>query len=379
MMKAMKNVMNNPEEWKRQLIFWIFRFFIILSIIAEIQASRESIFYLNLFVFLLTFTPFLIRKVFSIYLPLGIEFLFLTALLLTTFLEKILAGILVQIILGMFFGVIGFLLMYVFYYNSRMGSKSLLIAVFSFCFSVSAGAVWEVFRYLLISLSEFSLGGVDVDYTPRGLLSTMCGAIVVSGIGYLYLKHGSGKASHRFLDIFMRKNPELFSNFETSPEYIQELIKQGENEKLEFKSTLRVNLHTKEPDKKIEHSMLKTITAFLNSNGGILLVGVSDKGAINGIEADAFQNTDQFYRHYTNLLKTRIGNEYLPFIQSFLVLIQDHHVLKIECKPCNNPVFLLTDQREEFYVRAGPASVRLEGRKLINYVNEKFYNGEKSN
>jgi predicted HTH transcriptional regulator len=123
--------------------------------------------------------------------------------------------------------------------------------------------------------------------------------------------------------------------------------------------------------------MLKTITAFLNSNGGILLIGVSDEGAINGIEADAFQNTDQFYRHYTNIIKTRIGNEYLPFIQSSLILIQNHQVLKIECKPCNSPVFLQTDETEEFYVRAGPASVRLEGRKLLDYVDEKFHSRKK--
>ena len=64
------------------------------------------------------------------------------------------------------------------------------------------------------------------------------------------------------------------------------LIKRGENEKIEFKSTLRINLHTKEQDKKVENSVLKTIVAFLNSEGGTLLIGVSDCGEIIGIEKD---------------------------------------------------------------------------------------------
>ena len=39
----------------------------------------------------------------------------------------------------------------------------------------------------------------------------------------------------------------------------------------------------------IEHAVLKTITAFLNTDGGALLVGVSDDGIISGIEKDGFQ------------------------------------------------------------------------------------------
>ena len=64
-----------------------------------------------------------------------------------------------------------------------------------------------------------------------------------------------------------------FYNPNKSPEEIIELIKKGENDCLEFKSTLRINLHTGDQDKKIEHSALKTLCAMLNSNGGILLIG----------------------------------------------------------------------------------------------------------
>jgi predicted HTH transcriptional regulator len=133
-----------------------------------------------------------------------------------------------------------------------------------------------------------------------------------------------------------------------------------------------MNLHTKQPDKKIEHSVLKTINAFLNTNGGTLLVGISDEGMITGIDTDGFQNTDKFYQHFTNMIKNHIGNEYLPFIQSNIIEIQKKHILKIDCNPSDKAVFLKIDKDEDFYVRSGTASIKLVGKKLINYVNIKF-------
>ena len=53
----------------------------------------------------------------------------------------------------------------------------------------------------------------------------------------------------------------------------------------EFKSTLRVNLHTGQNDKKMEHAVLKTINGFLNSmEGGSLVIGVDDEGTALGLK-----------------------------------------------------------------------------------------------
>ena len=47
----------------------------------------------------------------------------------------------------------------------------------------------------------------------------------------------------------------------------------------------------------LTHSVLKTIAAFLNTEGGDLLIGVGDDGAVTGIEQDRFENDDEFMRH----------------------------------------------------------------------------------
>jgi predicted HTH transcriptional regulator len=67
----------------------------------------------------------------------------------------------------------------------------------------------------------------------------------------------------------------------------EELIKRGESKSLEFKSTLRWSLkENRRDDKGVTHAALKTIAAFLNTEGGDLLIGVADDGSIVGIERD---------------------------------------------------------------------------------------------
>ena len=97
---------------------------------------------------------------------------------------------------------------------------------------------------------------------------------------------------------------------------IGELIAGGEGVHVEFKSSLRVNLHTGEKDPKMELACLKTIAGFLNARGGTLIVGVSDDGETVGVEVDRFPNEDKMHLHLVNLLKDRIGAQHSMYIPS---------------------------------------------------------------
>ena len=87
----------------------------------------------------------------------------------------------------------------------------------------------------------------------------------------------------------------LFDQYLRSHRNAEELIRQRESKTLEFKSTLRWNLKEDlKDDKRITHAALKTIAAFLNTEGGDLLLGVADDGTIMGIEHDRLENDDKF-------------------------------------------------------------------------------------
>ena len=64
------------------------------------------------------------------------------------------------------------------------------------------------------------------------------------------------------------------------------LIAIGENKTTEFKSTLSYDQRSKQKNKDLEHSCLKTIVAFLNSQGGALLIGVSNDQKISGLDEE---------------------------------------------------------------------------------------------
>ena len=63
---------------------------------------------------------------------------------------------------------------------------------------------------------------------------------------------------------------------ETNLRPITDLIELGESSILEFKSTFQWDVVKGEQNKALRLSSLKTIAAFLNSQGGTLLIGVED-------------------------------------------------------------------------------------------------------
>ena len=156
-------------------------------------------------------------------------------------------------------------------------------------------------------------------------------------------------------------------------EQIQSLIRQGESKTLEFKETLLWNVKARMKDKQMETEVLKTIAAFLNTLGGHLLVGVADDGTIPGVEEEMekfFKNSsDGLLKHLKNLIKERIGEPSYPFIESRLVRVGRTTVLRVDCSQSKSPCFV---DDTDFYVRTNPATDKLQGRKMHEYLLNHF-------
>jgi hypothetical protein len=167
---------------------------------------------------------------------------------------------------------------------------------------------------------------------------------------------------------------EPYFEIELAPAMLSasQLVERGETLRCEYKSTLRVNLHTGKEDKKMEHSCLKTIAAFLNTHGGYLLIGVDDQGKPLGIEVDGFPNEDKMHLHLVNLLKQRIGAEHLVQIESRFETLEGKRVLIVKCRPSNLPVYLRAGNTEQFYVRTGPATAELLPSQIQGYIKQRF-------
>lgn len=157
-----------------------------------------------------------------------------------------------------------------------------------------------------------------------------------------------------------------------APASIAELIAGGETGAVEFKSTLRTNLHTGQPDEKMHLSALKTIAGFLNAKGGTLLIGVSDDGEVLGVGSDNFPNEDKMGLHLVNLIKDRIGEVFLPYIHPHFEDHDEGRVLAIRCERGPKAAFVKDGNQQRFYVRGGNATTELMGSSIPEYVQQRF-------
>ena len=152
---------------------------------------------------------------------------------------------------------------------------------------------------------------------------------------------------------------------------LQEMISSGEQEKLEFKSTMRWNLKTDRAGKEIELAVLKTVAAFMNTDGGSLIIGVGDDGKPLGIEADQFTNEDGYLRHFGSLFNQHIGLEFTEFVDYSLHSLQGRRICVVNCRKSTQPVFVRHKKEESFFVRSGPSSRQLTVSQVIEYLKDR--------
>jgi hypothetical protein len=153
---------------------------------------------------------------------------------------------------------------------------------------------------------------------------------------------------------------------------VTEVAALGEATGVEFKSTLRVNLHTGQVDDKMQLAVLKTVAAFLNSGGGTLLVGVADDGLPLGLTADGFPNEDKLALHFINLVRDRIGQVFGPYIHPEFDELDGVRVLSVRVEKGPRPAFVKDGGTERFYVRAGPSTTELHGGNITQYAGHRW-------
>jgi hypothetical protein len=153
---------------------------------------------------------------------------------------------------------------------------------------------------------------------------------------------------------------------------VADLVDQGETTTVEFKSTLRINLHTGEKDPRMELAVLKTLAAFINASGGTLVIGVADDGEPVGIEADKFPNEDKLYLHLVNLIKDRIGAAQMMYLHPRFDDYDGTRVLAVDCLRGKSPVFVKDGKQERFYIRTGAATTELMGAQAQEFIKQRF-------
>jgi predicted HTH transcriptional regulator len=159
----------------------------------------------------------------------------------------------------------------------------------------------------------------------------------------------------------------------SAEDYVVSLLRQGESKTVEFKQTLSLDIADNTKKRFLEDMVIKTVGAFLNSDGGDLLVGVNDEGQVIGIGLEIEKlhkgSKDNFLKHFKNCLKTRIGEQSYPRVRYDIIDVAEKSVFRVTCQPSDIAVFVDGDA---FYVRTNPATDKIVGQVFLDYVEQRF-------
>jgi len=177
----------------------------------------------------------------------------------------------------------------------------------------------------------------------------------------------------------------FYLNYESSSpsntESYLDIIKKGEDQYTEFKSSLLYSFSTNKFEKYISFACAKTISAFLNYTGGRLFIGVDDSGLILGLEKDFSllskdNKFDEFNLRFDNMIRDYIGSEYSIYLSTEFVNIDEKVIFVVKVNPSNSPCYIksIDGNKEEFYIRQTASSQPLSMSQASDYIKERFEN-----
>ncbi len=156
------------------------------------------------------------------------------------------------------------------------------------------------------------------------------------------------------------------------------LLEADESERLEFKETARVNVHTGAVDKNVEHSVVKTVAGFMNSHDGTLVIGVNDGSkSLMGLERDLktfgkrqdFDGYEQFLRQ---LFNNAFGSEHSIRTTITFPAEDGNAACVVQATRSPRPVWVRDGENRDLYVRDGNGTRRLNSEEAVRYIQERF-------
>ncbi len=202
-----------------RVLIWtlkIIRILLVGSVVLSLLTLHWMELFVSLTVLAMTYVASVVERLYKIRMPLEIE-AYMVILIYTSIFLGELHGFygrfwwwdsIMHFSAAMVFGFIGFLIMYMIYHRHKIKASASLIALFAFCFSMTIGAMWEVFEFIMDQSFDLTMQPSGFD-TMVDLILNAIGAAITSVVGYFYIKRGEMSVFHRLVSRFMRDNPHI--------------------------------------------------------------------------------------------------------------------------------------------------------------------------
>ncbi len=225
------------KDWAEKIqnaIYLFVRLSLVIAIISEVFKGRWSLFFITTLIFLSTFLPLLFEKRYEIIIPLELELTVVVFIYASLYLGEVQSyyqtfwwwDLLLHAGSGLGLGFIGFIILYTIYYREKIVAKPFWIAVFTLCFAIAIGTVWEIFEFGMDQVIGTNMQRTGILDTMGDLIVDSIGGLIMGVVGYFYFKLERLPIVSRVINKFVEQNPELFKNME---EKIEKGIEKGKD------------------------------------------------------------------------------------------------------------------------------------------------------
>lgn len=226
---------------------------------------------------------------------------------------------------------------------------------------------WFEFRHDLAAGDEnlwrFLLSRLDSTFVLEMVPMSLVFAFIGGGIGLAFAIYHLALIRQQQTVYFLEK--EL-------AEDLPALIKDGEGEHLEFKSSVRWDFHQGKINKALEMVIARTLVGFMNHRGGSLLIGVDDEGEVVGLEHDyktlKIKGRDGFELCITDIVTSRIGADMCSFIHCVFYEIESKDVCRVIVESAVEPVYLQDGNISRYFLRTGNGTRELDAREAMAHI-----------
>ncbi len=170
---------------------------------------------------------------------------------------------------------------------------------------------------------------------------------------------------------------ELLGDAPPSLRTLDELIANDEDDAVEYKSTARWDIREERRNPAIEDAIVKTVAAFLNTDGGTLLIGVAPERSLVGLAPDyphvKPSNGDGFVNWLTTHLSNNLGAAAVMRTRARVIAFGGVELCRLDVARSSRPVWARTSKEERaFFVRMNNSSRVMPAEEWDSYVADRW-------
>ncbi len=199
------------------LLDYFLKLVILCILIIAILVSDWLLFFICILVLFFSFLPTFIEKRINAHLP--VEFDLITTLFL--FFSLLLGDFMdfytrfwwwdkvLHTLSGFLIGLLGFFIIYSLRFTQKIKMSPSMTILFSFTFSMGIAAIWEIVEFLIDIFFGTNMQRSGLVDTMLDMIVAGIGAIIISILGFIYLRYGKGMLIKNLIQKIRRLNRKV--------------------------------------------------------------------------------------------------------------------------------------------------------------------------